>query len=60
MTVRQMIDYHDRKLHDLYRQHRNEKNEGRLIVIRRNIDAKQNFISALWQQLGKDRRAGRP
>lgn len=59
LTTRQMIEQHERKLRKLYEQHKVERDPVRIARIRRDIDAKQNFLAALWQTLGKELRAGR-
>jgi hypothetical protein len=51
LTTRQMIAQQERALRELYRKHRETRDETQLIRLRRDIDAKQNFLTRLWADL---------
>lgn len=55
LSTRDLIDMEERRLRELYRRHRDEgptMDPERLEHLRRDIDAKQNFVAALWARLG--------
>lgn len=59
-SIRTLIEIHERKLRDLYAEHRaGISDPARLAKVRADIDAKQNFTAKLWAELAANIKRGR-